>query len=118
MPDLAHRAARGEWNDYFGKHATPQRHLMDTLKARMGRAEKDGDLTKANAITKIALSIIKGKYDGTQEEAEEWARAEGIDIDSPEYKQALQDFVQTVESPQFKDKLAEIERNEVKGILS
>ncbi len=71
LPHLAERAARGEWNDYFGEHDLPQHHLIGTLR---------GEIRLANPVRKRLIeNIVKGKYDGTTQESEEWARSpEGI----------------------------------------
>jgi hypothetical protein len=61
LDHLAERAARGEWNDYFGRHPMPQHHLVMTLRATAGDT------------VELQRRVIRGEFDGTAEEANEWA---------------------------------------------
>jgi len=68
LPHLAYRAARGEWNDFFGIHTLPQMALMGTLRA---------EVKIASVVRKRLIdNVIEGKYDGTKEESDEWGASE------------------------------------------
>jgi hypothetical protein len=67
LPDLATRAAEGEWNDYFGRHAAPQHHLIAQLEKRIAR-RSDPEM-----IQGLIQRVIDGDFDGTKMEADEWA---------------------------------------------
>lgn len=76
FPDLAKRAAAGEWSDYFGPHAMPQHHLIGVLMGRM----KDFP-SKAKDILAVIERTKTGDFDATKEEADEWgASAEGQEL--------------------------------------
>jgi hypothetical protein len=72
--DLAERAKAGEWNDYFGPHPAPQHHLVATLFERARTLPGGAD--KAIELKAIAERAMRGDFDGTKEEAEEWAASD------------------------------------------
>jgi len=73
--DLANRAADGEWNDYFGKHPMNITHLIGTLIQR-----KQDFPMKSDSIEDVIALAKSGHFDGTREEADEWAASpEGIE---------------------------------------
>lgn len=67
LHDLARRAARGEWNDYFGFHDLPQLALIEELKAWPQIA--------ASVRKQLIQNVKEGKYDGTTAESNEWAKS-------------------------------------------
>jgi hypothetical protein len=72
LPDLAERAKDGEWNDYFGRHAAPQHHLIAQLEKRIPH-RRDPE-----TIQGVIQQVLDGAFDGTKAEANEWAEsAEG-----------------------------------------
>lgn len=74
--DLALRAKEGEFNEFFGKHATPEILLVDLLHER--RSDQSLPKPLRLAAHNIRLRIINGDFDAGIEESEEWGRsAEG-----------------------------------------
>lgn len=74
LPQLAARAALGEWNDYFGTHDLPQMDLLEEL--RGASKTYAADLASVN---QVISRLIDGRYDGTKAESEEWqASPEGV----------------------------------------
>jgi hypothetical protein len=73
LPALAERAEASEWNDYFSPHYFPQHELIAALRA---------EITLANVVRKTLIgNVVRGKYDATREEADEWAASpEGQDV--------------------------------------
>lgn len=97
LDDLAERAATGEWNDYFGKHALNGHHLIHTLMsaqhARLadqfgGDGPPDKETLHATVAKFEALieRVKRGDFDGTLQEAREWGA-------SPEGLQTFADLV-------------------------
>lgn len=90
------RVAAGEWNDYFGKHAMPQHHLIAELRIqqnvivraafagqdRPGRVWQD----RVKVIAAIVDRVLMGDFDGTKAESAEWA-------ESPEGADAFADLI-------------------------
>lgn len=76
FPDLAKRAAAGEWSDYFGPHAMPQHHLVAVLQERASDFP-----SKLDEIKAVIVRVMSGDFDATKEEADEWgASAEGQEL--------------------------------------
>ena len=71
FPDLAERAAAGEWNDYFGKHAMNITDLILTLRARA-----EDFPSKYDEIKAVVERAKNGEFDASKAEAEEWAASE------------------------------------------
>lgn len=64
LEGMAKRAEQGEWNDFFGTHATPQVDLVVELSKRRSREVR-----------------IAGHFDATKEEAMQWAQSkEGREV--------------------------------------
>lgn len=68
LHDLASRARAGEFNDYFGEHTMPQHMLVSLV-----RTDSRGSYDQRQWLVG---NVIDGKYDGTQEEADEWVRSD------------------------------------------
>ncbi len=88
--DLAARARADEFDDYRSPHATPQIRLVEELRA--ARA-----VPCDPAVEAFVKRVIAGEFDGTKEEAEQWA---GIAIR---------------EDPELAKLAAEIRRNQRRG---
>lgn len=78
LPTLAQRAARGEWNDYFGEHDAPQHALL----AELRNAAMNGRLLQAR-FAGLKRRVMGGDFDGTKAESDEWAQ-------SPEGREAFE----------------------------
>jgi len=63
--ELAERAAAGEFNEYFGKHALPEIYLVNEL-GKIGTGEALG----------MRQRVINGEFDAGSDESEEWANSE------------------------------------------
>lgn len=73
LPDLAERALRSEWNDYFGPHTAPQHALLAVVTT-------DSRLD-AEQSAWFRENVLHGKYDGTQAEADAWIKSpEGAEV--------------------------------------
>ncbi len=78
LEHLAVRAEASEWNDYFGAHEMPQHALIHVLKE---------EIRLASPVRKrLIANVVAGKYDGTKEESQEWAR-------SPEGRSVMNEFL-------------------------
>jgi hypothetical protein len=64
LTGLAERAASAEFDDFESEHTIPIGELVKALHAA-GRAD-------------LARRAMAGEWDGTKEEAEAWARKEGL----------------------------------------
>lgn len=64
LTDLANRAAAGEFNEFFGPHATPELLLSELL--------REAGTASALAVRK---RLINGDFDAGSDESEEWARS-------------------------------------------
>lgn len=73
LDDLANRAALGEFNEFFGDHPVPLNALTKCLEAAHLVAT---DPTQRVQITTLLLNTMTGRFDATDEEAEEWTRSE------------------------------------------
>lgn len=97
LDDLAERAAQGEWNDYFGKHAMNMQHLAATLRSRQhaifadlfagdgppSRIEVEKNRLKFEGLLRRVMS---GDFDAGKDEAREWG-------ESDEGRQTFNDLV-------------------------
>lgn len=121
LHDMAMRARRGEWNDYFGKHACNMLHLSEMLKARLRKREKEKDFKSAAVITEMLLAILDGKYDASAEEAAEWAEANEKDIlnimGKPGVQEALDKLKSVLATEAAQSKMDEISKAYVKDVL-
>jgi len=69
LEPLAERAANGEFNEYFGPHATPELHLAAELAC-----------IATPAATAVRQRLINGEFDAGSDESEEWGNSpEGQD---------------------------------------
>ena len=67
--DLAKRAETGEFNEFFGPHATPELILAAEL----------AEIGSAQALA-MRVRLIEGEFDAGKEESDEWAKSpEGRD---------------------------------------
>lgn len=72
--ELAGRAAASEWNDYFGVHDGMElTHLVSVLHRESSRPE-NGPVKRA-AAKRLIERVKEGDFDGTREEADEWAQS-------------------------------------------
>jgi hypothetical protein len=72
-PDLAARARRDEWNDYFAPdHLAPQHALLAELDRR---ARRERHVVRL-ALREIILDVKHGRFDATKREADLWAKSE------------------------------------------
>lgn len=71
LEDLALRAERGEFNDFFGAHAAPKMALVGALRDRETPAEAEH----------LAGRVLAGEFDSDRDEAAEWyASPEGQEM--------------------------------------
>lgn len=85
LPDLAARAAKSEWNDYFGKGAMNIHDLVGELDQVRSRLAVAAD-PLAERIDVLIDRAMHGDFDATKAEADEWAA-------SDEGKQAFRDLM-------------------------
>ena len=87
LDDLAERAAAGEWNDYFGKHAMNMNHLAAVLRSRQHAIfadlfAGDGPPNKLEVeknrlkFEGLLRRVMSGDFDATQQEAREWGQSD------------------------------------------
>jgi hypothetical protein len=65
LTELAERAGKGEFNEFFGLYAAPELHLAALLH----------EIHTPPALA-VRARLINGEFDARLEESEEWARSE------------------------------------------
>lgn len=88
LGDLADRARRDEFNDFFSEHGNPRQHLLLTLLAEKQIAERRARkaprqerlklMARASAIESFGRRVQNdfGRYRATRAEADLWAQHE------------------------------------------
>jgi len=73
---LANRAETGEFSDFDSPHATPKIILAREL----AKIYQNYSLTSPvmAAAARIAVEVKDGKWDDSKEEAEAWAKSQGL----------------------------------------
>lgn len=74
LSDMALRAARSEWNDYFSRHHSPITHLREALRYQASKLPEGS--RRRIAIENMRDRAASGAYDGTQAESLEWQGTE------------------------------------------
>lgn len=86
LPALAERAKAGEWNEYFGRYAIPQNHLVAELRIAAATYARDFFATneppsqaftdRIAEISAVAEKVMDGTFDATRAEADEWGNSD------------------------------------------
>lgn len=78
---LANRAELGEFSDFEGPHALPKVELVGELGKIYKNPSIAADICQKAHV--IALQVMRGEFDETKEEAEAWAKSQGLESPEP-----------------------------------